>query len=138
MKRMWLVLLIFVAAASLVACGGGGEEASEPEPFAITITGDDAFVYDPNEFSVATGTEVNLTFKNIGGLDHNWMLVTENTDVLTVTETDAFAGINAGMLTGGTEKVFTFTAPAPGTYKYVCTVAGHAAGGMVGTLTVTE
>lgn len=137
MKRLLFVLLIFSAAATLVACGSG-EEASEPEPFAITITGDDAFVYDPNQFSVATGTEVELTFQNIGGLDHNWMLVTEDTDVLTVTETDAYAGINAGMLTGGTEKVFTFTAPAPGTYKYVCTVAGHAAGGMVGTLTITE
>lgn len=137
MKRLLFVLLIFSAAATLVACGNG-EEASEPEPFAITITGDDAFVYDPNQFSVATGAEVELTFQNIGGLDHNWMLVTEDTDVLTVTETDAYAGINAGMLTGGSEKVFTFTAPAAGTYKYVCTVAGHAAGGMVGTLTVTE
>jgi plastocyanin len=136
MKRLLFVLLLLVAAALLAACGG--EEASGPEPFAITITGDDAFVYDPASFSVETGAEVNLTFKNIGGLDHNWIVVTEDTDVLTVTDASAYAGINAGMTTGGSEKTFTFTAPEPGTYKYVCTVAGHAAGGMVGTLTVTE
>lgn len=136
MKRVLFVLLLIIAAAFLVACGG--EEASGPEPFAITITGDDAFVYDPASFSVETGAEVTLTYKNIGGLDHNWILVTEDTDVLTVTDASAYAGINAGMTTGGSEKTFTFTAPEPGTYKYVCTVAGHAAGGMVGTLTVTE
>lgn len=136
MKRVLFVLLLIIAAALLAACGG--EEASGPEPFAITITGDDAFVYDPASFSVETGAEVNLTFKNIGGLDHNWIVVTADTDVLTVTDASAYAGINAGMTTGGSEKTFTFTAPEPGTYKYVCTVAGHAAGGMVGTLTVTE
>lgn len=136
MKRLLFVLLLIIAAALLAACGG--EEASEPEPFAITITGDDAFIYDPASFSVETGAEVSLTFKNIGGLDHNWIVVTEDTDVLTVTDASAYAGINAGMTTGGSEKTFTFTAPEPGTYKYVCTVAGHAAGGMVGTLTVTE
>ena len=136
MKRLLFVLLLIIAAALLAACGG--EETSEPEPFAITITGDDAFIYDPASFSVETGAEVSLTFKNIGGLDHNWIVVTEDTDVLTVTDASAYAGINAGMTTGGSEKTFTFTAPEPGTYKYVCTVAGHAAGGMVGTLTVTE
>lgn len=136
MKRVLFVLLLIIAAALLAACGG--EEASGPEPFAITITGDDAFVYNPASFSVETGAEVSLTFKNIGGLDHNWIVVTEDTDVLTVTDASAYAGINAGMTTGGSEKTFTFTAPEPGTYKYVCTVAGHAAGGMVGTLTVTE
>ena len=138
MKRVLFVLMLIIAAAFLAACGGGGEEASGPEPVSFTVTGDDAFVYDPASLSVATGAEVTLTFKNIGGLDHNWILVTEDTDVLTVTDASAYAGITAGMTTGGTEKTFTFTAPEPGTYKYVCTVAGHAAGGMVGTLTVTE
>ena len=136
MKRVLFVLLLLIAAALLAACGG--EKASGPEPFAITITGDDAFVYDPASFAVETGAEVSLTFKNIGGLDHNWIIVTEDTDVLTVSDASAYAGINAGLLTGGSEKTFTFIAPEPGTYKYVCTVAGHAAGGMVGTLTVTE
>ena len=136
MKRVLFVLLLLIAAALLAACGG--EKASGPEPLAITITGDDAFVYDPASFAVETGAEVSLTFKNIGGLDHNWIIVTEDTDVLTVSDASAYAGINAGLLTGGSEKTFTFIAPEPGTYKYVCTVAGHAAGGMVGTLTVTE
>lgn len=136
MKRVLFVLLLLAAATFMTACGG--EEAAESEPFAITVSGDDAFVYDPGTITVAAGTEVNLTFKNIGALDHNWILVTEDTDPLTVTDASAFAGINVGLIPGNSEKTYTFTAPAAGTYKYVCTVAGHAAGGMVGTLTVTE
>ena len=137
MKRFVVIFLLMTAAAVLVACGGGNETA-EPEPFAITITGEDSFVYTPGSFTVQTGATVDLTFKNVGGLDHNWIVVPEGTDPLTVTDASAYAGINVGMVTGGSEKTFTFTAPEPGMYQYVCTVAGHAAGGMVGTLTVTE
>ena len=128
MKRVLFVLLLLIAAALLAACVG--KKASGPEPLAITITCDVAFVYDPASFAVETGAEVSLTFKNIGGLDHNWIIVTEDTDVLTVSDASAYAGINAGLLTGGSENTFTFIAPEPGTYKYVCTFAGHAPGGV--------
>ncbi|MBP7999197.1 MAG: multicopper oxidase domain-containing protein [Chloroflexi bacterium] len=138
MKTIVKVIPLVLLAMLMVACGGGGEESEGSAPVSFTVTGDDAFVYDPKTLSAPTGSEVTVTFKNIGGLDHNWILVTDDTDVLTVTEADALSGANAGMVTGGTEKTFTFVAPAAGTYKYVCTVAGHAAGGMVGTFTVTE
>jgi uncharacterized cupredoxin-like copper-binding protein len=45
---------------------------------------------------------------------------------------------HSGVLPAGDTNTFTFTAPAAGTYQYVCTVAGHAPAGMVGTFTVTE
>lgn len=137
MKHVVRLLLLALVALTIVACGGGGEEEG-PAPQAFTVTGDDAFVYSPNTLSAPTGSEVTVTFKNIGGLDHNWILVSDDTDVLTVTEANALSGANAGMVTGGSEKTFTFVAPEPGAYKFVCTVAGHAAGGMVGTFTVTE
>ncbi len=136
MKHVVRLLLLALVALTIVACGGGEEEG--PAPQAFTVTGDDAFVYSPNSLTAPAGSEVTVTFKNIGGLDHNWILVPADTDVLTVTEANALAGANAGMVTGGSEKTFTFFAPDAGDYKFVCTVAGHAAGGMVGTFTVTE
>lgn len=136
MKHVVRLLLFVLVALTIVACGRGGEEGPAAQSF--TVTGDDAFVYSPNSLSAPTGSEVTVTFQNIGGLDHNWILVSDDVDVLTVTEADALAGANTGMVTGGSEKTFTFFAPEPGTYKFVCTVAGHAAGGMVGTFTVTE
>lgn len=131
-----LAILLFVAVA-VVACGGGGD-SSGPAPVSFTVTGDDAFVFSPNQLTAPTGAQVTVTFRNIGGLDHNWILVGNDVDVLTVTEAAALAGANAGMVTGGSESTFSFFAPAAGNYKFVCTVAGHAAGGMVGTFTVTE
>jgi nitrite reductase (NO-forming) len=45
---------------------------------------------------------------------------------------------HSGVLPAGDSNTFTFTAPAAGTYQIVCTVPGHALGGMVGDFTVTE
>ncbi|MCL4870374.1 MAG: hypothetical protein KJ063_15525 [Anaerolineae bacterium] len=138
MKHLIRLAVLLLVAAAVVACGGGGNSSSGPAPVSFTVTGDDSFVYSPNQLSAPTGAQVTVTFRNIGGLDHNWILVGNDVDVLTVTETAALAGANAGMVTGGSESTFSFFAPAAGNYKFVCTVAGHAAGGMVGTFTVTE
>jgi plastocyanin len=137
MKNVVRLLILLFVAVAVVACGGG-EDTSGPAAQSFTVEGDDAFVYNPNSITVPAEAEVTINFKNIGGLDHNWILVDGDTDVLTVTEADALAGANAGMVTGGSEKTFTFYAPSAGDYKFVCTVAGHAAGGMVGTFKVTE
>lgn len=138
--RLKLFLLIgwIVAIGALTACGGETEAAPEPEGVTLSISGYDTFAYDPDAVSVPTGSEVTLNFKNEGGLDHNFVLVSNSADPLTVTEANAIGGINAGTVSGGGETTLTFTAPPPGSYQYVCTIAGHAAGGMVGTLTVGE
>jgi plastocyanin len=136
MKRLLIMGLIGVVALLLAACGGGEPEA--PPPVSITVEAADTFQFSPPTLSVTAGGEVNLTLKNTGGLDHNFVLVGQNADPLTVTEADALGGVNAGTVGAGGEKSFTFTAPTAGTYQYVCTVAGHAAGGMVGTLTTTS
>lgn len=139
---MKLKLLISVglltAVVAITACGAQTEAAPEPEGVTLAISGYDNFAYDPAAFSVPSGSEVTVNFKNEGGLDHNFVLVSSSADPLTVTEANAIGGINAGTVSGGGETTLTFNAPPPGTYQYVCTIAGHAAGGMVGTMTVEE
>jgi nitrite reductase (NO-forming) len=136
MKRIIFILVVGALALMLAACGGGEPEA--PPPVSLTVEAADSFEYLPSTLSVPAGAQVTLTLKNSGGLDHNFVVVSESTDPISVTEADALGGINAGTVAGGGEKTFTFSAPAAGTYKYVCTIPGHAAGGMVGTFTTTS
>lgn len=138
-KRIFFTLLIFTVSIFAAACGGGGSEpeAAESSPTTINVSGFDEFSYDPDSSTVATGTEVTINFKNEGALQHNWLLVSSRVDPLEATEADAISGATTGEIGGGETATVTFTAPPAGDYQVVCTVAGHAEGGMVADFTVT-
>lgn len=136
MKKLFVLLIVVMLASLLVACGGG-ETASAPEPVSLEFSGYDEFRYDPESASVPTGAEVNVTFNNEGMLEHNWLLVSSRVEPTEAVETDAIAGATSGVIAGGETSTFSFTAPPPGDYQIVCTVPGHAAGGMVADFTVT-
>lgn len=139
MKKITLPFLIIFTTLFLLSCSNANSAASEEPPQVLwNIDGNDSFQFTPNEFVVSTGTEVNLTFKNVGHLDHNFIIAASDVDPFAVTEADALRGINTGIVQAGEETSMTFVAPAAGTYTFVCVVPGHAAGGMVGSLTVTE
>ncbi|MEM7332039.1 MAG: sulfocyanin-like copper-binding protein [Chloroflexota bacterium] len=128
---MPLVLLILTIV--IAACGGGGEAAEPQEAAGVTLdyTGFDAFSYNLDTATVKAGSEVTINFTNEGALQHNWLLVSERVDPLEATEADALSGATTGELGGGETATITFNAPPAGTYQVVCTVAGHAEGGMV-------
>jgi uncharacterized cupredoxin-like copper-binding protein len=138
-KKIFVLLAVLSMALLMAACGGGGgTETTAPEPVSLSFAGLDEFRYDPESASVPTGAQVTVNFANTGALEHDWMLVAEGTDVNTLTAEDAvMPEAHSGVLPAGQSNTFTFTAPAAGTYQIVCTVAGHAPAGMVGTLTVT-
>ena len=133
MKRLTLFIVTILIALLLVACGGG--ETSGPEPTSVTVQGFDDFRFDPEDVSADAGGEVTLTFENEGALEHSWVLVPESVEATEATQEDAIAGANTGNIASGESTTVTFTAPPAGTYTIVCTVPGHAAGGMVGTFT---
>lgn len=140
-KKIVVLLAVMAMALLMVACGGseGGGETTAPEPVSLSFTGLDEFRYDPESASVQAGAPVTVNFTNAGALEHDWMLVAEGTDVNALTAEDALTPeAHSGVLPAGESNTFSFTAPAAGTYQIVCTVAGHAPAGMVGTLTVTE
>jgi len=103
--------------------------------------------FKPAELTVASGQSVRLTFKNSGAIEHDWQVTDVIVDDLQVIEKPV--GFNARMETelakqnpyaggmAGEQMVVEFTAPAAGTYEFICAVPGHAQAGMVGSFVVT-
>jgi uncharacterized cupredoxin-like copper-binding protein len=131
MKKFTVVTIVLAAMALLLAACGG-----DSGPTALSFEGSDTFQFTPSSASVTSGGEVEVTLNNTGALEHSWTLVNAGVDVATVTDADAIDGATTGTVAAGGTGNVTFTAPAAGSYQFVCTVAGHAAAGMVGTLTV--
>jgi plastocyanin len=116
----------------LAACGGGEESG----PVALTFEASDSFAFTPASATVSAGDEVEVTLTNTGALEHSWAVVSSDADATIVTDSEAVNSSATGTVAAGETGNVTFTAPAAGTYQFVCTIAGHAAAGMVGTFTV--
>ncbi len=145
MRTKLSTILLILAALMLAACGGGAPEAAPtavpmaeaPAGETLEIVMHDIYFGDtgptnmasPITWEVTSGTQVTLNLVNQGSLQHNWAIVkadqtvpepytggTENPDLLL---------FNAGVLDGGKTESVTFTAPEPGEYRVICTVAGH-------------
>ncbi len=152
-------------AAVLTGCGGGAADTNvgvfqgapdEPIPGggASTGSGGNALVVDSGEaanltfqqedLTASTGT-VELTFNNKGSLPHNWTLIKPG-DLEAAVQQAQDAGApdykseialaQTATIDGGKSDTITFDISEPGTYEFICTFPGHAAAGMVGTLTV--
>jgi azurin len=95
--------------------------------------------YDKTKLTVKTGAKVHLTFHNESTLDvlpHNWVLVKAGTEAKVAkaelaSKADGYVAANPDIIAHtplaekGKTVETTFTAPAPGTYPYICTVPGH-------------
>ena len=134
MKRLLVFVVCLAIILLLAACGGGAPAG--PEPVSYTVEGYDDFRFEPADVTATEGAEVTVNFENEGVLEHSWVLVGRGVEPEVATLEDALAGATSGTVPAGESETFTFTAPPAGTYTVVCTVPGHAIGGMVGTLTV--
>ena len=98
-----------------------------------------ALTFDKDSFEVASGSEVVLVLDNVSAVNqHNWVLVAAGTkdDVagrgtaagpgnawVQPGDTDVIA--NTALLDPGAAGDVRFTAPAAGTYQFLCTFPGH-------------
>jgi uncharacterized cupredoxin-like copper-binding protein len=142
--------VLLVGAFVLAACGGASGDAASG---GLTVGSDgENLAFAPVSLTAKAGEKVSLVFKNNStALSHNFVLVNGGEDVATaVDEAASEAGEAAGympadkaniiassaLLAPGASETLEFTAPAAGTYTYICTYPAHLGGGMKGTLTV--
>jgi plastocyanin len=145
--------LALIASLALVACGGGSSDTTSTPTTTTTTTtttstagggsagGDEGqagatstvkIEADPTELAYTTSHlrtpqgSVTIEFNNPSSTSHN--VVIEEADGRELASTDT---ISSGTATAKVSLV-------PGTYTYFCSVDGHEAAGMKGTLSVTE
>ena len=144
MKRTELLVTMLLAFSLLLAaCGSGsapesasppGDE-SAPAGETIDVVMHDIYYGDTNDnqanppvWTVSSGVQVTVNLDNQGALQHNWAIVRPEVEVPTPFDMEADADLllyDTGILDGGTQSTTTFTAPEPGEYLVICTVAGH-------------
>jgi len=148
--RKIALAVLLVGAFVLAACGGASGSASSG---ALTVgTDGDNLAFAPVTLTAKAGDKVSITFKNNStALQHNFVLVNGGEDVANaVDEAGSAAGEATGyvpadkaniiassaLLAPGASGTVEFTAPAAGTYTYICTYPAHLGGGMKGVLTI--
>ena len=158
MKIHSLIPAFFLALSPIASADHHGEkkeEAKKPD-VTVTIEANDAMQFDKKEFEVTAGQTVELVLKHTGKLPkvamgHNVVILKPGTavptfamaamqakdnDYIPTDEANAAAVVTKTKLIGGGETdTVTFTAPAAGTYEYLCTFPGHF-GIMKGKMTV--
>ncbi len=87
------------------------------------------------EIRVNSGDEVTITTTNLGVSFHSFGVVTNPEDFNSIVMDSAIGSMSNALKPDESESV-TFTAGAPGTYYYICTIPGHALQGMQGSFIV--
>jgi plastocyanin len=122
MNRRTLAALVVLAAAVLGACSSSGGGKSEPTKTAtggaITVGAYD-IRFDVGEIKAAPGP-LTVTFDNHGAIEHTFKIDGTSFEL---------------KANGGKSATGTVTLKA-GTYDFECTIPGHKAAGMTGTVVV--
>jgi plastocyanin len=130
--RKLLPSLIVIALAS--ACAQLPAESGPARPESVSADGvqhvtmlvSNEMRFSPSKIVVKAGKPVELTMRSIALMPHDFFL-TEG----------ASTPVKISVEGGGTA-TSTFTLGRPGTYSFICSVAGHSDGGMHGTIVAEE
>lgn len=142
-----LVLIAIMAPPTLTRPEGGAGEGNAGQPVArptrnpnagppITFAADATeFAFNPTNLNANAGQLVNVSLKNVGTVEHNFTLAnkpkSDDQQPWQTNDGKKIADAVAGQSAKG-----QFIAPGPGDWFFYCSVPGHAAAGMVGTLVV--
>lgn len=142
--RFRIITIALITFALLLACGKKEDTATPAEKTIIELTGNDQMLFNLKQIEVTAGSTVRINLKHIGQMDknimgHNFVLLKAGVDLtefatkaITAKESEYIPAdkkdqiIAHTSLIGGGESTFVeFTAPASGSYKFLCTFPGH-------------
>ena len=141
-KKFSLTAVALVLSLVFAACGGGGSSGTTPASTTTSAGGGGArgatstlnveadatqLAYTKQHLSTPQGS-VTINFKNLSSTPHNVKIEGANGRINKVGATDTISK-------GSTSTKLSLV---PGTYTFYCSVDGHRAAGMEGTLSVTE
>jgi len=112
------------AAASSTSSAASAPSSGASSHIAIAANPKGALMFDKSSLTAKAG-KVTVTFTNMAPEGHNFTIDTPGGQTVGATPT----------FSGGSKTLSVSL--KPGKYTYLCTVPGHAMGGMKGTLTVT-
>jgi uncharacterized cupredoxin-like copper-binding protein len=121
LRDAWFLVAIGLAGLGLAGGVLAADRAIDAGAQRIEVVARD-LTFSPPDLRVTAGRTVALAFRNDGSTFHDWQV-------------QGLANVDAGARPGQTQRV-RFTIDRPGTYAIECTVPGHAAAGMTGTLVV--
>jgi len=120
-----LALLLF-ASLAIAACGGSDDSASTPAAAdpgtsaeADVVVASSEFAFDPATLNITADTHTAVELVNNGNIEHDFVIEGYEDDKLAASPGQSATG--------------SFTLPA-GSYKFYCSIPGHEAAGMVGTI----
>ena len=117
---------------------GGTEAPVDGGPIAVSAVGE-TLAFDTNIMTAESGSEVTITFTNASSFNQHNLVIVEAGTKDAVANDGIAAGPDNHWIPQGDSRVIastvligpgetgdvTFTAPAPGTYQFVCTFPGH-------------
>ena len=147
-KGSWAVAALGLVAIFVVgaACGGDARDIKDSNDSSVRelkIGMSDELAFNPPAIEVSAGEPIRLIVENSGAALHDWS-VAEIAVERVMSEGSETGGHSAHgeeldlhvALDGGQAGSIEFTPMEAGEYRFVCTVTGHAAAGMIGTLVV--
>ena len=131
MRKLLSTLSSVVLGLALASC-------SAPSPSTtLNVTMID-FAFEPREFVVPAGQQINLNTANNGAVVHNFVIMKFGTTAGNSWDDDDMPNIYWEVeLQPGDSTSVTFTAPSePGEYQVICRTPGHIEAGMIANLIV--
>lgn len=132
MKKLTTILALMLAPAAIAA--GAAQARTETTHVGVTAGKPSEFGFKLTTKTVRHGTVVFAVKNASTALTHDFKVCSAPR---TNDKLNTCTGKGTKMLTPGKSTTLTITFKKKGKYEYLCTVPGHAAGGMKGLLTVT-
>ena len=140
-----ILVLVGCGGAAMPTDGGTSSDAAAPSVLQVSADASGLLKFQPETLEAPAGKPIRVMFSNPAPLQHNWVLVGAGQEQAVV---DAAAGksgdatgvsgvlATTALLNAKAEETKDVPAQSAGTYSYICTVPGHYAAGMRGTLTL--